>query len=410
MPRHLLPWLAVAALVASGSGSATEPASEATMALITAVRQAPSLEAAARRVEAARARIDAAGRLPDPQVEGMGSRMEGPMNESSRMWEVNVRQPLPKRGERAADRDRAQALLEMARAEYVAMATDLAAETAMAIAEAEGAVARVNLLQLQITRLNAVLRSIEAQLGTTSNSRLVERLTVQSRTASMQLMLEEAQRMAEDALADARGRLGLPPDAPLPPYSAPRVADVDLENAAPFLLASARSAEAEAMLRMAQASANPMTAVGLRFERQRTTMGNEDTVGLAFMSEIPWRSRRYARAEARAAQAERSAVQSDVNALRYRLSTALTRVERAERLAATARRLSNETLHRLNAEYDTMLRAASVSGLGGSAVLQTVEVLEKVTDTELQALDAETAARVARAALWTFASTHLALP
>lgn len=393
----------------AASLAAAEPAPAAAADLVAAVRQAPALAAAAQRVEAARARIDASGRLPDPEVEGMGSRMEGPMNESGTMWEVTVRQPLPKRGERAADRERARAMLAMAQAEFAMTASELAAETAMAVAEAEGATARVNLLRAQIGRLDAVLRAIDAQLGTTSGSRIAERLTVQSRVASMQLMLEEAQRMAEDALADARGRLGLPADAPLPPYAAPPPSEVEVNGAAEFLLASARSAEAEAMLRMAHASGNPMTAVGLRFERQRSTMGDQDTVGLAFMSEIPWRSRRYARAEARAAEAERAAARSDITALQFRLSAALTRVARAERLAATARRLSDETLGRLDAEYDAMLRAASVSGLGGSAVLQTVEVLEKVTDTELQAIDAETAARVARAALWPFASTAFSL-
>ena len=159
------------------------------------------------------------------------------------------------------------------------------------------------------------------------------------------------------------------------------------------------------MVRMARASANPMTAVGLRLERERTTMGDEDTVGFAFMSEIPWRNRRYARAEVRAAEAERVAAQADGTAARYRIASAVTRVQRAERLAETARRLSSETLKRLNAEYDSMIRSAGVAGSGESAVLQTVELLEKSTDTELQVIQADLSARTARAELWRYLPT-----
>ena len=160
------------------------------------------------------------------------------------------------------------------------------------------------------------------------------------------------------------------------------------------------------MVKMARASGNPMTAVGLRLERERTPMGDEDTIGVAFMSEIPWRSRRYARADIRAAEAERAAAQSESTAARYRISSAVTRVERAQRLAASARRISSETLGRLNAEYDSLVRALGVAGSGESAVLQTVELLEKATETELQVIQADLAERTARAELWRYVPTN----
>ena len=132
-------------------------------------------------------------------------------------------------------------------------------------------------------------------------------------------------------------------------------------------------------------------------------MGDENTVGLAFMTEIPFRSRRYARAEVKAAEAERAAAQTDATAARYRISSTITRVDRAERLAATARRLSQETLGRLNAEYDAMIRSAGVGGMNQtSTVLETVELLEKATDAELQVIRADTAVRTARAELWRY--------
>ncbi len=375
--------------------------------LLRAVTEAPALNAAARRTAAARERIDSSGRLADPELEGMGSRMVGPMNERATMWEVNVRQPLPKRGERAAERDRARAAVLMSEADYALMAGEMAADTAMALAEAQGAEARILLLEAQIARLDPVLRSIESRLATTGG-RIADRLTVQSRIAAMQLMIEEERRMAADALAEARGRLGLRPDAPLPAFAAPDVSEINPDNAAIVLRAAARTTEANAMIKMAHASANPMTSVGVRFEQERRAMGNDNTVGIALMTDLPFRSRRYARADVRAAEAERSAAETDATAARYRITAALTRVDRAERLAATARRLSSETLARLNAELDTMLSSASVGTavMGESTVLQTVELLEMATDTDLQVIRSDTAVRTARAELWRYLPTN----
>jgi cobalt-zinc-cadmium efflux system outer membrane protein len=174
------------------------------------------------------------------------------------------------------------------------------------------------------------------------------------------------------------------------------------------LLAAARTTEANAMIKMAHASANPMTSVGVRFEQERRAMGNDNTVGIALMTDLPFRSRRYARADVRAAEAERSAAETDATAARYRITAALTRVDRAERLAATARRLSSETLARLNAELDTMLSSASVGTavMGESTVLQTVELLEMATDTDLQVIRSDTAVRTARAELWRYLPTN----
>jgi hypothetical protein len=247
-----------------------------------------------------------------------------------------------------------------------------------------------------------VLRSLEVRLAAGTTGRIADRLTVLTRIASLQLMIEEERRMAADALAGAQGRLGLAAEAPLPAFAAPAVADIKADEAAALRLVAARSTEAAALVKAAQASANPMTAVGLRLGKEKTAMGDENTVGLAFMSEIPWRGRRYARAEVRAAEAERAAAHHDGTAARYRIAATLTRVDRAEQLAATARRLSAETLRRFDAEYDAMLRAAGAGTPGESTVLQTVELLEKATDTESQIIRADTAVLSARAELWRY--------
>jgi outer membrane protein TolC len=367
---------------------------------LATIQQAPMLEAARKRVEAARSRIDASGRLADPEAEAMISR--GP--EGRDMWELNVMQPLPKRGERVADRERARAVVALAMADYALMAGELSAEIAAALAEAEGAQARVRILEAQRVRLDSVLRSVEARLATATSSRMADRLTVQTRIAAMQLDVEAADRVARDALAESRGRLGLRPDSTLPAFAVPRSGEILPEQAPATNAALARAAEADAMARMAQASGRPMTAVGLRFERERGSMGNEDRVGVAFSSEIPWRSRGYARAEWRAAESERDAAQAEGRGTRFRIMSALSRVERAERLAETARRLARETSARLDAQYDALVRAAGAGSAasGESTVLMAVEIFEQATATELKVIEADTAARVARAELWRY--------
>lgn len=383
----------------------TAPAQTPPPSLLEVVTQSPSLAAARQRTTAARARVESAGRLPDPEVEGMASRtnmVEG----NGRMWELTVRQPLPKRGERAADRERAQAAVALAEADYALLAGDVAADAAMALAEREGAVARIQLLETQLARMDAVLQSVQSRLAAGANTRLADRLAVQSRIAALQLMLEQEQRTAADAESDVRGRLSLGADAPLPAYNAPAPAEIDPAAAPALLIASARSAEADAMGRMARASARPMTAVGLKLQREETRMGNDDAVGLAFMSEIPWRGRRYARADLRAAEAERAAARADGESARHQINAALSRVTRAERLAASARRLGEDTRTRLGTEYDALIRNAGTMS-SDSAVFMTVDVLEKITETELEIIQAETAARVARAALWRYAPTTL---
>lgn len=402
----LIPLLLLAAALPPGIWAQTAAAPNPREDFLNVIAQAPALSAAARRIEAAQSRVGAAGRLSDVEVEGMGSRMVGPMDERATMWEVNVRQPLPRRGERSADVQRARAGVSMAEADYALMAGEMAAETAMAIAEADGAVARVRLLETQIGRLDAVLRSVETRIAAGSG-RLSDRLTVQSRLASMQLMVAEESRMAADVLADARGRLGLAPDAPLPVFAAPDADSIRAEDAASVRLAAAKADEANAMVKMARASANPMTSVGVRFEQERRAMGDENSLGLVLMTDLPWRSRRYARAEAKAANADRAAAQADATAAKHRISSAVARVQRAEQLAATARRLSEETLGRLSAEYEAMVRSAAVGGMGqSSTVLETVELLEKATDTELQVIRADTAVRAARAELWRHLPVH----
>lgn len=399
--------IALALVLLTGPGLSVLPGAESPAGtdLLRAVNGSPSLAAAAQRIQAARARTGSAGRLANPEAEVMASRVNAPLAADNRdLWELTLRQPLPRRGERAADRERAQAAVTLAEADHALAAGDLAADLAAALAEAEGADERARLLVSQRERLQAALRSLEARLAAGVPGRLSDRLSLQTRSDNLQLAIEQARRTADDARLAARARLGLAPTAPLPAFAAPSPSEVDPEDATTLATARARLAEANAMGRLARAGANPMTSVGLRFERERGGMGRQDTVGLAFSSEIPWRSGRYSRAEARAAEAERAAAQSEAEAARHRLAGALARAERAGRLAATARSLAAQTVPRLEAEHLTLTQATGVNAGGGmateSAVLHAVDVLDKSTETRLQVIETETAARLAQAELW----------
>lgn len=388
------------AAAATAAGVPEDPAP-----LLSAVARTPALESARRRIDAAQARAGAAGRLPDPEVEAMASRVNsGTMGDDRSMWEFNLRQPLPRRGERAADRERATAAVTMAEAELAMIAGDTAADAAMALAEVEGARARVTLLGTQRSRLGTALASLDARLAAGATVKLADRLTLQSRIAALELLLEETRRSAADAEAAARLHLALAAGTPLPAFVAPEISAIRADGSPAVTLAEARAAEASAMGRMARAGASPMTAVGIRLEREGGGSSAQDTIGLAVSSEIPWRSRGYARAGSRAAEAERAAAQAEGETARRRVTHATGRAERAEQLAAVARKLAADTRTRLETEHEILSRTVSVgagNGMGGeSAVLHAVDILERTSETQLRIVEAETAARVARAELW----------
>ncbi|MCE2862884.1 MAG: hypothetical protein RIR76_2525 [Verrucomicrobiota bacterium] len=392
-------------LLALAAAASAADAAEDAAPLLSAVTGSPALESARRRIDAAQARVGAAGRLADPELEAMGSRANRPGTVDDRsMWELSVRQPLPRRGERAADRERATAVVSMAEAELAMVAGDTAADAAMALAEAEGARARVALLETQRSRLGTALASLDARLAAGATVKLADRLTLRSRIAALELTIEETRRNAADAEAAARMHLALASEAPLPPFAAPEISTIRAEGSPAVALAEARATEASATGRMARVGANPMTAVGLRFEREGGGSSAQDTIGLAVSSEIPWRSRAYARAGSRAAEAERAAAQADAETARRRVTNATGRAARAEQLANAARRLADDTRRRLEAEHEILSGTVSVGSAGSmggdSAVLHAVDILERTAETQLRIVEAETAARTARAELW----------
>lgn len=368
-----------------------------------AVRASPLVKALDLRVESARELAAAAGLYPDPRVEAMVARGSNSGGSSWPKWEGRVEQPLAKAGERRADRERAQAEIFMAESERAVMAGRMAAEVAMALAESDAASQRAGLLNQQLVRMEKVLALVENRLAA-GQGKLAERLALQSRIASMKLMIEADQRMAADALLRAKGMVGVSPGSSLPAFAAPQAGRVDPVSTPAAAVAAAKESEALAMEAMARATAKPMTAIGISASREKMPMETEDMVGISFMMEIPFNARKSAAAGQRAAVANQNAARADAAASRFRAEAALSRAERARRWADSARQLAEGTMARLDAEYETVVNAAAAEGMKSeSSVLMLIELLEKRVESGISVIDAEAAARASSAALWEYA-------
>lgn len=353
------------------------------------------------RLDAARLRVDAAGRWADPELEGMYSTKDTP-EEDWPMWEVNLTQPLPKYGERAADQARAQASVNMADAEYSIMAGSVAADTAMALVEHDAAMQRVELLQQQVKQTEQALASLEVRIGS-GQGRMSESLVLQSRLTSLRLAIEKELFMAGEAEREARQMLGLEPEITLPSFVAPPIESIVFDKAPERMVLAAQRDEARAMKDMARAGGRPMTAVGLRFEREEMSSGDEDTLGVALMTELPWNSRRSARAEASAALAELEGRDAEIDALKRRFEADRIRAERLIQFAAQTEETTLNNQERLDREYDAWIASTGTTGMmESSSVLMLVELLERSTELRMQSIDAEAEARSARASLWRY--------
>lgn len=372
-------------------------------ALPEAVRQAPDVEAALQRRAAAQLRVGAAGRWADPELEGMVANKDTPEDRMP-MWGVSLKQPLPNYGERRADKARAQATLAMAEAEADQMAGETAMAAAEAIAEYEAAEQRIALLTRQRERTERTRAAVEARLAA-GQGRVSEQLALQTRLTGLHLALEQEQRRRADADSELRQQLGLRPDDPHPDFAAPEPDQIEPDAAPGQRLVEAQQEDARAMMAMARAAGRPMTAVGITFEREEVELGDEDTVGVALMTELPWNSRRYARAEEQAAKAEWAGRAAEAEALRRRIEADLGRARRLVQLAEETRTSTADMQKRVDQEYDALVNAAGTTDLSsGSSMLMLLELLERSTELSLQAIEAETEARRARAGLWRYQS------
>jgi cobalt-zinc-cadmium efflux system outer membrane protein len=370
--------------------------------LVRSLAGSPAIQAAQERVDAARLASGAAGRLPDPML-GIGLARTSTASERWPMYDLVLEQPLLRWGERDARRATAAAGIAMSQAEVRDMLGEVAAEVAAMLADAEEARATLAVVASQIQRTAAIQATIAARVATGAST-IAEQLTVQSRLAALAVERDTLERMVADAEQEVRGRLGLAPTAPLPPFAAPDRAAIAMDRVPGVIAAQARSAEAVAMHREARASRYPETAVGVRYGRERQPGDPMTTIGVEFRMSLPvWQG---ASADLEdAAQARLRAARREISAWEFRARALLGRAERAATVAATARAAANGTRGRLDAEYEAMLRSAATQG--GTSLIQVLDVLDRLGEAERLVIEAEAAARQAEAGLWRLAPPDL---
>lgn len=398
--------LAVWVAASAADQPAAEPASTAGGdGFVTALTHAPAVLAAQERITAARRAEGAAGRLPDPML-GAGLSRTSTAMDSWPMYGVAIEQPLPRWGERAAERAQAGAESAASVAELMDVLGETAAEVATLLAEAGSARARSALVDAQISRSSSVRAAAESRVASGTGSS-AELLAVTSRLAALAVERATLQREAVDAEEEARGRLGLPATAPLPPFAAPDHAAIVADRVPGILAARAREAGAAAMFEAARATRHPETAVGLRYEREEQPGDPMDTVGIEFRVSLPvWQG--ASRDLELAASARQRAARRDEAGWRFRIRTVLGRAERAAEVAAAARTAARDTAGRLDAEYAAVIRAAAVQG--GVGLVQALDILDRLAEAERQVIEAEAAARLAEAGLWRLAPPSIPVP
>lgn len=386
------------------------PQSISHLQFLSQLMHAPEMQATEHRLYAAHARIDSSAQFPDPQIASMISNVALPSGRENLMWEVGIQQPLPQAGARSADRARAEARLDLADLQRAALLGKLATFTTQKLVEIQATEARISLLKDQQERTRQLLDSLDAQVAT-ANAGIAARLSLQSRIDALELELAHNAQAGEDALSAVQNRLALQSiDSLREPVNSP-LDSVRPEESPSYQIALKRSSEANARMRMARADAHPRSAIGFRFSREQEAMGNKDTVGIAFSTDLPWRAQGYAKAETRAARAEVHAYESDAQAENDSIQTLLARVKRAEAFAVTTERLTQSTLKRLESEYQALLTALSTGDANNEnrvvSLLMLLDVLDRKTDMHMQAINARALADQAHAELWTHAPIEL---
>jgi len=371
--------------------------------LQVAVAAAPSVRAAGQRVFAAEQRLRAAGQWLDPSIEGMFSTKQM-QSESMPMYELSMKQALPRKGERSSQKSMEAAALSQARAELYALAGELASDLSWALSEAENAKKRSELLENQLKQIDQAATALKTRLSTGGGA-LPEELALQARRSALQLQLEKEQVSRLDALDNARSLLGLGKEEALPFWAAPLPREIIPELSPALQQTHAKAEQARAMAAMARAEAKPMSSVGIRFERERASGWDNDTIGIGFMTEIPYWARKRSQSLTRSAGAELKASAMDREATLQRITSLQHRAERVIALSQATSRRSEETLCLLEAELRAFVLDAGTAK-GAASILMFLELLERQYETQMQAIDAVAAAREARSQLWRHVSPN----
>lgn len=385
------------------AASAVVDAEAAMRQFRAALSQAPAIAAARARVVAAERAAGAADVLPDPMIGGDLGRERPRMGEEMTMYGAMIEQALPRWGERDAMRQSAYAQVGLEAAGVAAVIGEHAAEVAVGIAEWNAASDTLVLVNQMRGRLDA-LRDIMRARVAAGGAMLGEVLALDSKAQQLEVQAADLVRRQADALAMVRGRLGLRPDAPLPPFAAPDPASITDAGNPMARTAAAMLSEAQAMEREAQARGNPETAVGLAWEREAVgTMEQSDKLSLTFRMSLPIHRRAY-RDAADAARARARAARHEASGALWMARSQVGRAQRALAQAQLAERAAEDIAARTRSEYDAVIRQV---GSGGASVMATLDLLDRIAESGMGAIMARLDSRMAVAELWRIAPPEL---
>jgi hypothetical protein len=275
---------------------------------------------------------------------------------------------------------------------------------ATAAAEAAAATATAGLLTEAATRVRAMQEAIVARIAG-GGAQIGDSLALDSRAQSLELQISEQHRRFADAEAEVRGRLGLAEGQPIPAASYPDLARIDPERVPMARRARAMHSDARAMEREATARANPETGLDLRWEREAAgTPEQADTYSLALTVSLPVWRQAYADT-ADSARASARAAGHEAQASAWMARSQLSRAARATTIATQARATAEAVAERTRSEYDAMTRQV---GTGAASLGMALELLDRISEARMQAIEAEFASRMALAGLWRLAPPELA--
>ena len=395
MKRHRL----VLATLLCGALGAAEQAVD----LPTALARSPAISAARARVQAAGMAARAAGVLPDPMV-GIGAGRELPrMGEAMDMYGAMIEQPLPRWGERDAMRQGALAQVAMAEAEFAELVGEHAAGIAAAGVEAQAAAQSLLLVAEARDRLRALGEVVRARIAG-GGGMIGESLALDTKVQQLELQLADLARRQADAEAEVRGRLGLAPEAALPPLALPDPASIRPDATPMARRAAASRGEAVAMEREAVARGNPETAVGLSWDREAAgTEEQVDKYNLTFRISLPVWRQAYGEA-ADAARGRARAAAHEARASGWMARSQVGRAQRAVEQAARAQAVADAIAGRSRTEYEAVIRQV---GTGGASIMAALDLLDRISEARMQAIEARMTSQLTLAELWRLAPPTL---
>ncbi len=372
-------------------------------AFLTALAHAPMVAAARARLSAARHDGAAAGVLPDPRL-GLGVGLETMRSGgSSPMYGALLEQPLPRWGERDAQRMTATSQIRLAEAELAEALGDQAAVLATALAEARAWRATIELRHASEKRIQVLKDVLHGQLASGA-APLGAALALDTRAQELTLQITEAERQVADAEAEARGRLAIAPTEPLPPVAFPHLASIDMGATPLALRALATRSAAEADERGAESRGNPETSVGVGWDREQAgTTDQNDKFRLSFTMSLPVHRAAY-EATAEAARARARAASHEVDGSRWMARSLIERATRAQAQAARSRSAADAVSDRTRTEMDAITQQVGLAQpAAGGSLIQAIDVLDRITAAQQQVIDAELTSALALADLWRLA-------